>query len=81
MARDPAELQEIAWAMIDEALTAGTMTLQNDSGKPIKLGSQDIVRIAQWLATSKVKKPAPVQTPEDFIMKETTGGDDADAET
>ena len=81
MAREPSELQEIAWQLIDEALTKGTMTLVGDPGKPINLGSQDIVRIAQWLATSKARKPQLVSPPEDFIMKESSGGDDGDTES
>ncbi len=75
MAREVSELTDIAWNLIDEALTNGTMTLLNQPGKPTHLGPQDIVRIAQWLATSKAKKLQLVSAPDDFELKETTGGD------
>ena len=77
MAKDPAELQEIAWNLIDEALTKGTMTLTDQPGKPIRLIPQDIVRIAQWLATSKARKPQLVAVPEDYEVKQSIGGDDS----
>ena len=67
-------MQDIAWELIDEALTNGTMTLLNQPGKPIRLIPQDIVGIAKWLSTSKAKKLRLVNKAEDFIIKETTGG-------
>lgn len=77
MARSQAELQDIAWELIDEALTKGTMTLVGQPGKPIHLIPQDIVGIAKWLSTSKAKKLRLVNKAEDFVIKETTGDDDS----
>ena len=82
MSRTTAELQEISWELIEEALTKGTMTLLNSPEKPIHLMPQDIVGIAKWLSTNKARKPQLVPTAEDFELKKTTGGDDnADQKT
>jgi len=79
MPKDPAELQELAWKLVDEIICEGTMTLQ--SGKCVPISPQDIVRIAQWLATTKARKPQLVNPPEDFNLKESSGGDDADTKS
>ena len=75
MAKTTAELQEISWELIEEALTKGTMTLVHAPEKPIHLMPQDIVGIAKWLSTNKARKPQLVPTAEDFDLKKTTGGD------
>ena len=74
-ARDPDELIEQAWAMVDEALTSMSMHLQN--GTSIKLTPFDIVTLVKWLAMVKTKKPKMVSTPEDFIVT-ATGSEDID---
>ena len=76
----PAELSDIAWDLIDEALTHGTMTLQGCPDKPIVMLPMSIVDIAKWMATSKAKKPRLVGAPEDFEIKETTGEGEGDDE-
>lgn len=77
----PAELADIAWDLIDEALTRGTMTLEGIPDKPIALQTASIVEIAKWLATSKAKKPRLVGSPEDFALKSTTGEGEEDVES
>lgn len=71
--RDPDTLSEVAWKLIDEAISSSIMTLEN--GKQISLAPSEIVELAKWLSTSKAKKPRPVNTPEDFILKPSTGED------
>lgn len=68
-ATNPAELSEEAWALIDEALGAGTMTLRD--GNTRLLDTKDIVRLAQWLATLRAKKPKVVASPEDYGLAKT----------
>ena len=74
MAREPHELQEIAWGLIDEILTEGKMTLQN--GISYVVDKEAIVHLSQWLATAKAKKPRHVSVPEDFVLKKTGGEED-----
>lgn len=76
----PSELTDIAWDLIDEALTSGTMTLKNKPDNPIVLFPASIVEIAKWMATSKAKKPRLVGAPEDFALKATTGEGEEDDE-
>lgn len=66
----PEELSEKAWKMISEGLTTGTMTLE--TGREITLDSVALIHLAQWLSTSKAKRPRPVSTPEDFVVRQTT---------
>ena len=74
-ARDPDELVEQSWAMVDEALTSMSMHLQD--GTLIKLTPFDIVMLVKWLAMVKTKKLKVVSTPEDFILPH-TGSEDID---
>ena len=69
--REPHELQEIAWGLVEEALTKGTITLKENDGISIGLNSDVVIRLAQWLCQAKAKKPHLVNPPEDFILKET----------
>ena len=71
----PEELTEIAWKLIDEALTRGKMTLE--SGADYELEPVDLVNLAKWLAVARAKKPKPVSIPEDFKPKVTGGSTDA----
>ena len=71
MAREPHELQEIAWELVEEALTKGTISLRDNDGVTIGLKPDAIIHLAQWLAQAKAKKPQLVNPPEDFILKET----------
>lgn len=66
---DPGELSEQAWAMLKEAMTLGTMTLPG--GRTMNLDPKDFVRVVQWLATQKAKKPKVVATAEDFGLQQT----------
>ena len=61
---DPSVLSDAAWEMIQEALQEGSMTLGN--GKKVQLSPLDVVRITQWLATLKAKKPKLLSGLEDF---------------
>ena len=74
-ARDPDELIDQAWGMVDQAMTSMSMTL--DDGTTIKLSPMDIVKLVQWLAQVKTKKPKVVSNPEDFILSK-TGSEDVD---
>ena len=68
---DPETLSEESWRLISQAVTEGKMTLIN--GRNFDLDLAGLLKIAQWLATSKAKRPRPVSTPEDFQLKKTIG--------
>ena len=72
-ARDTDALGEQAWSMLDQAMTSMSMTL--DDGTTIRLTPDAIVKIVQWLAQIKTKKPKVVSTPEDFILSKTASED------
>ncbi len=74
MARSPAELAEHSWSLIDDAIREGNFVLEN--GKVVELDAEAIVRLVQWTATIKARKPSGVPTPEDFKLKKTIGGGD-----
>ena len=63
--RDAAELSESAWALVDEAIRSGQMTLE--TGTKITLESNEFVGLVKWLSTVKVKKPKFLATPEDYV--------------
>ncbi len=73
--RDATELSELAWAMVDEALRSGSITLEANP-KPIVLDGQELIGLIKWLATVKRNKPKFLATPEDFTPAQT--GDDSD---
>ena len=68
--REPYELQEEAWRLMDEAVSNGFMKLSN--GVTITLNADSMIRVIQWLASAKAKKPHLINPPEDFRLKETT---------
>ena len=68
--REPYELQEQAWKLMDEAVRTGTMILED--GAVVKLNADSLIRVIQWLANAKAKKPHLINPPEDFRLKETT---------
>ena len=72
--REPYELQEEAWRLMDEAVSNGFMKLSN--GVTITLNADSMIRVIQWLASAKAKKPHLINPPEDFQLKETTSGKD-----
>ena len=69
--REPYELQEEAWRLMDEAVSNGFMKLSN--GVTITLNADSMIRVIQWLASAKAKKPHLLSKPEDFRLHETTG--------
>ena len=71
--KEPHELQEEAWRLMSEAVTTGKMTLE--SGLEVHLNADSLIRIIQWLSSSKAKKPHLISTPEDYVLKQTTGGE------
>lgn len=72
MSKSPDELVEVAWGLVEEALTQGTITQMRD-GQPNRtvISTDEIMALAKFLATLKIKKPALVSTPEDFTLKST----------
>ena len=68
--REPNERQEQAWKLMDEAVSTGTMILED--GAVVKLNADSLIRVIQWLANAKAKKPHLINPPEDFRLKETT---------
>jgi len=76
--RDASELSEVAWAMVDEALRSGTITLEA-SPRPIVLDGQELIGLIKWVATVKKNKPKFLATPEDFTPAVT--GDQDEEET
>lgn len=72
--REPYELQEQAWKLMDEAVSTGTMVLE--SGIVVTLNADSLIRVIQWLASAKAKKPHLINPPEDFRLKETTSEKD-----
>ena len=69
--REPYELQEEAWRLMDEAVSNGFMKLSN--GVTITLNADSMIRVIQWLASAKAKKPHLINPPENFVLHETTG--------
>lgn len=63
------ELSELAFTRISEAVRKGTITLE---GKTLELDAGEVIRVCQWLSTTKVKQPRPVSLPEDFKLKRST---------
>lgn len=72
--KDPSQLAEYSWELINQALSQGVITLEN--AKSYTLDVELLVRLIQWTATIKAKKPHTVPPPEDFILKPTTGEGD-----
>ncbi|KKM86788.1 hypothetical protein LCGC14_1275510 [marine sediment metagenome] len=72
--REPYELQEQAWKLMDEAVRTGAMRLED--GTEVKLNADSLIRVIQWLASAKAKKPHLINPPEDFRLKETTSEKD-----
>lgn len=70
--KEPHELQEEAWRLMNEAVTTGKMVLE--SGLEVHLNADSLIRVIQWLASAKAKKPHLISVPEDFDLKETTEG-------
>lgn len=68
-AKDPGALSEDAWGLIAEAMHSGTMSLPG--GRAIVLGAGDLVKLTQWLATIKARKPKAFAGVDDFVPKET----------
>ena len=71
---DPNALSEVAWVLLSEAITAGSMT-RPDGGK-ILIDPDQFVKIIQWLASLKKRAPKIVSIPEDFMPKQTAKGED-----
>ena len=69
--REPYELQEQAWKLMDQAVSEGCMKLE--SGIVVTLNADSLIRVIQWLASAKAKKPHLLSKPEDFRLHETTG--------
>lgn len=67
--KTPEELSEIAWKLVSDALVLGSIEVNGDTRR---LDTDQILRLAQWMATSKARKPRPVSTPEDFLLRKTT---------
>lgn len=74
MTRDPSQLAEYSWELINQALTQGKITLENTVS--YNLDVELLIRLVQWTATIKAKKPHAVSPPEDFNLKPTTGEED-----
>ena len=72
--REPYELQEQAWKLMDQAVSEGRMVLE--SGTVVTLNADSLIRVIQWLASAKAKKPHLINPPEDFRLKETTSEKD-----
>ena len=72
--REPYELQEEAWRLMDRAVSTGQMVLSN--GYIVNLNADSLIRVIQWLASAKAKKPHLINPPEDFRLKETTSEKD-----
>jgi hypothetical protein len=74
------ELVDRAWDLVKEALTNGTMTLAQADGKVNSriLGTEDIIDLAKFFVTIKVKKPQLISPPEDYHPIATDGDSDED---
>ena len=59
---------------MDEAVSTGAMVLE--SGIVVSLNADSLIRVIQWLASAKAKKPHLISPPEDFRLKETTSEKD-----
>lgn len=68
-ARTPEELSADAWDRIAEAMHLGAMQLPG--GRIIVLGPDNLVKLTQWLATLKAKRPKAVMKAEDFQLQVT----------
>ena len=73
---NPDRLIDEAWGLIAEAIHKGQMTL-SEREVPMILMSEHVVRLCQWLAHQKQKKPKLVSDITDFNP---TGSDDGSEE-
>lgn len=64
---DQAALQDRAWEMVKEALDCGRMTLP--TGKVYPLEADDILKLAQWLASRAARARKLVPLPEEFVKR------------
>jgi len=74
--REPHELQEEAWRLMDEAVSTGKMTLENK--QEVTLNADSLIRVIQWLASSKAQKPHIIPKPEDFKLQEPSDESEGD---
>lgn len=66
------QLTEIAWKLLEEAITEGTITLTGQQGAEARrLETDSIIDLVKWLTAQKVKRPDMVDPPEDFIPPNT----------
>ena len=70
---DVAEVSELAWERLAQAIRTGAITI--GARLDIPLGLSDYIEICKWAAIVKIKKPQVVTTPEDFHLSSTEGED------
>lgn len=66
------EIAERSVNLIDEATRTGQMRLPN--GRIVTLDVEALVRLIQWAATQRDRKPKFLESPEDIDLKETRRG-------
>ena len=72
---DQHEMADIAWKQVTEAILTGSFTLPGTK-TVITLQTEPLIRLIQWVATTKAKKPSSLPIPEDFTLRKTKGGGD-----
>ena len=78
--KSPDELADIAWALVEEAMTQGTITIIGPDGiVPEKLSLDQKLDIIKWLTQVKLKQKHAVESPEDFRPANTKGDDEDEA--
>ena len=68
---DPEAMTQLAWEQMDEIQQNGTLKLPK--GKLLSFDPDQIIRVIQWLATQKARKPKVLDSPDDLELKTTRG--------
>jgi hypothetical protein len=73
------QLADVAWRLLEEALTTGQVVLTVNDKPEIRIVSTEaLVDLATKLSAVKIKKPHVVNTPEGYAPLDTTGRDNED---
>lgn len=65
----PEQLAEVCWGLLNQGVQQRKITVP--SGETVEVEAEQYVRLLQWAATLKIKKPKAVSKPEDYQPRQT----------
>jgi len=68
---DPDQMTALAWDQLKQIQDTGQLTLPN--GKALQFDPDSVLRVLQWLATQKARKPRVLDSPDDLAIPTTRG--------